>query len=194
MKVLKTSLIYLLVSFVLVACSSNPIPKPRGYFRIELKDKDYITYQSDCPVELEIPVYSKIELFPSESTDSCWFNLYFPRHKARIHLTYLSIHGDLDKYLEDAYQFAFKHEMKANAIKSKSVSFPEKQVNGLVYELTGNVASPLQFYVTDSAHHFLRGALYFNHKPNPDSIAPVLDYLTDDVIHLMETINWRDGE
>ena len=44
---------------------------------------------------------------------------------------------------------------------------------------------------TDSANHFLRGSLYFLHVPNPDSIAPALEHVTKDVVHLIETLKWE---
>ena len=52
------------------------------------------------------------------------------------------------------------------------------------------MATPLQFYITDSTQHFMRGSLYFNHRPNPDSTAPVLDRMEADVRKLMETLRW----
>ena len=69
---------------------------------------------------------------------------------------------------------------------------PERDVYGLMYFLEGEgVASPLQFYVTDSTRHFLRGSLYFNIYPNNDSLQPVIDFITDDVRHLITTLEWK---
>ena len=45
-----------------------------------------------------------------------------------------------------------------------------------MYDLKGNTASSLQFFVTDSTRNFLRGSLYFNAEPNKDSLAPVMDF------------------
>ena len=50
---------------------------------------------------------------------------------------------------------------------------------------------PLQFVVTDSTRYLLRGALYFDESGKSDSIAPVIDYLSDDIIHLIESIETR---
>jgi hypothetical protein len=59
----------------------------------------------------------------------------------------------------------------------------------VLFVLEGPVATPLQFFVTDSVT-FTRGSLYFNHRPNPDSVAPVLARLESDLQLLMETIEW----
>ncbi|HEX2934063.1 MAG TPA: hypothetical protein VHO72_01805, partial [Bacteroidales bacterium] len=61
----------------------------------------------------------------------------------------------------------------------------------LVYDIKGNTASSVQFYVTDSTRHFIRGALYFEAQPNKDSLAPVIDFFRKDIIHLIETLKWK---
>lgn len=180
----------LLAAIVFTGCEEHFTPKPRGYFRITMPEKSYAAYRPDCPVEMQVPTYSKVEVV-SDNPDSCWFNVYVPKHKARIHFTYIPVGDDLTPLLEDAYNFAFKHEMKANAIKRTVYTNDESRVYGMIYDLTGNVASPLQFYVTDSVNHFVRGSLYFQHIPNADSIAPVVRFLRDDAVHLIETLQWR---
>ncbi|MDE5612858.1 MAG: gliding motility lipoprotein GldD, partial [Odoribacter sp.] len=59
------------------------------------------------------------------------------------------------------------------------------------YFIEGNTASSTQFYVTDSVKHFLRGALYFKQHPDKDSLAPVIHYLRQDIVNLMETVRFK---
>lgn len=172
------------------SCEQDYVPKPRGYFRIDFPEKSYVDYEGKCPFSFELPAYTKVELIRSESYDSCWFNVSFPRHNAKVHFTYLPVHNNLELYLEDAYVFAFKHEVKANAISRTQYHNPDSRVSGLLYDIKGNVASNLQFYATDSTNHFLRGSLYFEVKPNQDSLAPVIDFIKADVVHLLETLEW----
>lgn len=183
-------LLVLLFGVTFVSCDEHYTPKPRGYFRIAFPQKDYLSYQPACPIDLEVPKYSRIELI-NDNEDSCWFNIYVPKHRARLHITYIPVEGEVTPLLEDAYNFAFKHEVKANAIKRNLYENSDSKVYGMFYDLTGNVASPLQFYVTDSSRHFLRGSLYFQHSPNADSIAPVVEFIREDVVHLIETLRWR---
>jgi len=49
----------------------------------------------------------------------------------------------------------------------------------------------LQFVITDSTKHFIRGALYFDNVPNKDSIAPVADYIRQDMMQLIESFSWK---
>jgi gliding motility-associated lipoprotein GldD len=60
-----------------------------------------------------------------------------------------------------------------------------------MYEITGNAASHLQFHVTDSTKNFIKGALYFYAKPNYDSILPAVNYIKEDILHLVETLEWK---
>ena len=66
-----------------------------------------------------------------------------------------------------------------------------EKVYGLVFDIAGNTASSVQFYLTDSTKHFMRGALYFNERTNVDSVSPVLTYLKKDILHMIETLKWE---
>ena len=55
----------------------------------------------------------------------------------------------------------------------------------------GNAASPIQFYVTDSTRHFINGSVYFNVKPNYDSILPAVNYLEKDIKTFIGTLKWK---
>lgn len=170
---------------------AESLPKPYGYFRIELPEKSYTRYKSPCDIAFDLPNFSKIELYKGHDTgDSCWFNVSYPRLRAKVYCTVLPVQNDLSGLIKDAYGFAAKHEMKATALQRTTIEVPYHRVYGIMYDLEGMVASQLQFFVTDSTSHFMRGALYFDHKPNPDSIAPVLEYIREDVKHLLQTLEW----
>lgn len=181
-----------IVCLSLSSCSNDPKPKPRAYFRIDLPEKEYKTFESPCPFSFDIPKYSGIEI-AGASSDSCRFNLVFPRQNAKIYFTYLDVNNDVSSYLNDAYQMAYSHEAKASSIGRERISNLDHNVYGIVFDLKGEVASSLQFYATDSSRHFLRGALYFNSSPNKDSIAPVLSFIREDVIHLLESLEWKSN-
>jgi gliding motility-associated lipoprotein GldD len=170
------------------------VPKPRGYLRIELPEKVYRDYEAVCPFTIPVPQYAEVELFKDRMTaDSCWFNLYFPKYKARLHCTYLSAHGRLDALVRDAYEFAAKHEMMASGMKRTMLEDSTRDVYGIIYDIEGEAACNLQFFLTDSTEHFLRASLYFSNAPNPDSIAPVLEYLRADIFHLTASLHWRES-
>lgn len=168
------------------------VPKPRGYFRIDLPEQEYRSYESVCPMNLEVSTAAQIEVFRDrQSVDSCWFNIYYPRYNARVHCTYIAVGNRFDDLVNDAYGFAAKHEMKASGLRRTMVSDSTRDVHGIVYDIEGDAASNVQFFLTDSTRHFLRGALYFFNAPNPDSIAPVLNFVRGDIDRIAQTLEWR---
>lgn len=182
----------ILTSLSLVSCEKDFMPKPRGYFRIDLPEKKYSVFQANCPVQFEAPSYSQVQVFSDHSSaDSCWFNMVFPRNNARIYCTYLPVKNNIMKLADDAYQFAFKHEMKADGIQRTYIDDTLRNVFGIIYDIQGEAASQIQFFLTDSTQHYLRGALYFDNKPNQDSIAPVLTFIREDILHLTNTLQWK---
>ena len=187
------SLTLLLVIMMTVSCGDkNPQPKPRGYFRIDLPEKLYVSLDTMRHYSFEYPSYATITPDYYSPHEKDWVNVEFPAFKGTVHISYKSVDGNLSQYLEDAHKLIVKHIEKASGIRDSVMINPERDVYGLMYFLEGEgVASPLQFYVTDSTRHFLRGSLYFNIYPNNDSLQPVIDFITDDVRHLITTLEWK---
>jgi len=172
-------------------CNSTPIPKPRGYFRLEFPEKQYKSFDSIFPYKFHYPVYGKVVMDNQVGAEKYWVNIDFPRYKAKIHISYKSVSRNIDNLIEDVRTLAYKHTIKADAINEKIFSNPERKVYGILYDIKGNAASSYQFYVTDSVKHFLRGALYFNVHPNKDSLSPAIDFFGKDVTYLIESLEWK---
>jgi gliding motility-associated lipoprotein GldD len=190
----KTSLfvLWIVIALLFSSCGSNPVPKPRGYVRIDLPEKSYTSFDTNFPYSFEYPVYGRIEPHVSAVREPFWINLAFPQFRGQVHISYKKIEGNLYEYLEDSRTFVMKQIPKADAITDSLVEFPEKDLYGLVYSIKGiGAASPVQFILTDSSDHFVRGALYFNFVPNNDSLQPVIDFLSEDIRHMIETFEWR---
>jgi len=174
------------------------VPKPKGHFRIDLPKKEYILFNEPSgskrymPVSFEYPVYGNLTFQDKNDSESGWFNIEFPRYKAMIYLTYKDIKNDFANLMEETYKMNVKnHIAKADAINEQVFNNMEDKVYGILYDLKGNTASAVQFYVTDSAKHYLRGSLYFTAEPNADSLAPVIGFFRDDIVHLVETLKWK---
>ncbi len=190
MMLLSKSTFVIAVALLFVTCNHNYTPKEPGYFRIDFPDKEYVQLDSTFPYKFEIPVYSIIEQVEHHS-DNYNSNIVFPRLKGTVHLSYFSITGNIDELIEDNRKMVYKHTIKADAINEQYYEDERKAVYGVLYEIKGNAASSVQFYVTDSVKHFLRGALYFNTIPNKDSLAPAILFIEEDIIHLIETLSWK---
>jgi gliding motility-associated lipoprotein GldD len=175
----------------LFSCKEAPVPRPKGYFRIDLPEKQYLEFSEDAPYAFSYPAYARLQPYTGGQNSRFWYNMEFDRFRATLHLSYHQLEGKSGKELEDARDLVYKHASRANAINEIPLSDKERRVYGLLYEIEGNAASPIQFYLTDSSRHFLRGALYFRASPNADSIQPVVSFLKPDIEKLMNSLRWK---
>lgn len=198
--IIRRTRILVLLVFIGASCGCRQVavPKPRGHFRIDLPVHQYILFdgladkQVNLPVSFEYPSYGHLTYQGEHSTGKGWFNIEFPSYKAKIYLTYKDVHNDLDSLLDQSYNINVKyHVSKADAINEQVYSNRDNKVYGILYDLKGNTASAVEFYVTDSLSHYLRGSLYFSAEPNADSLEPVINFFRGDIVHLIETLKWK---
>lgn len=178
------------ISFWIIGCSTDFLPKPKGYNRIPLPEVGYQVLPDTFPYMFE---YSKHALLLRDSSwisERYWINLYYPYMDAAIQITYKPVTDSIIReYLSDSYRLTSQHNVKAYAIEESIIELP----NGLFAsftELEGEVPTQAQFHVSDSVNHFLRGALYFKTATKNDSLAPVIDYLKTDILHTLTTLEW----
>ncbi len=191
------SFVFCLLS--LYSCGERYVPRPRGYYRIAIPDTAYTPLASLPIAHNSYPIFpytfalsDHAQIIPRTSAaEKYWVDITYPAFHAQIHCTYYPVRNNLRELSDDAQSFVYKHAGQASAIPEQGFVNEENGVYGVFYELVGNTASPYQFYLTDSTKHFFRGAVYFNCTPNQDSLAPVINYLQQDVRHLMETFEWR---
>jgi gliding motility-associated lipoprotein GldD len=191
---MKNHLLILFLLLIMFACGGNETPKPRGFFRITMPEKSYSQFDSLFPYRFEAPDYSVVVPNTNDWSEPYWADVVFDDFNARLHLSYkpVSSQNELYGYLEDAYTFVHRHIPKATAMRDEVFINEENRVYGTLIRIKGReAASALQFWATDSMHHFLRGALYFNVTPDNDSLAPVIEFLEEDIRHLLFTLEWE---
>ena len=183
-----------LIILAMVSCGEpdRPLPKPKGYFRIDLPEKNYVSVDTIEKYAFEVPSYAVLTGDPFSPQEKNWINVEVPQFKASIHLTHKDVNGNLSEYLEDVHTMLTKHLQKANGMRDSLIVNDEHNVYGMFIEMDGKgVATPMQFYLTDSTKNFVRGALYFNFKPENDSMQPVINFIRKDIDHLIETFEWK---
>ncbi|EDP71132.1 possible gliding motility-related protein [Flavobacteriales bacterium ALC-1] len=182
-----------ILSLFLLGCGDDPLPKPKGYLRLEYPEAKYEKVSIPLPFSFEKNNLAEPIRSVKSSSTTKGLEVKYPSLKATIFLTYKDVNnGNLDKFLQDAQNLTQKHTMKADEISQRPIEIDEHEVYGMLYEVGGNAASQSQFYVTDSINHFVSGSLYFNVEPNYDSIYPASEYLKKDIRRIMETIRWKE--
>lgn len=185
------SILILTFLFFIEGCKQATTPKPAGYLRINYPEKTYKDFNTNSPYTLRYPAYAAMQADSDKNAQPYWYNMRFYSLNATLHITYKPVENNLAKLCEDAYSLAYKHAVKADAINEIEINDPKRKVYGLIYEIKGNAASPLQFFVTDSVRNFIRGSLYFQSKPNKDSLAPVLTFVRADIDTLIQSLHWK---
>jgi gliding motility-associated lipoprotein GldD len=185
---------FLLCSLLIItsACENDFLPKPKGYNRIELPPHKYQALPDSLPYRFEYSSHSNLYRDSSWVSERFWIELVYPDLGATVEITYKPILKNkslLREYFETAYRLTSQHQVKAYAIDESIIRLPN-QDPAIVAELQGEVPSPFQFYTTDSAMHFLRGALYFKTATQNDSLQPVIDYIKIDMLHLLNTLRY----
>lgn len=185
--------VFLLVFlFTLVACGEEHfIPKPPTYLRLELPDHSYKLYEDNCPYQLSVSSLFSVKNVNDQNGPTCHKDIDLGPLNGTLHLSYIEMTDPLSRYVNFVNDKVDEHKIKATAIEDRQMLFPEKNVYCTLFELQGDVASPFQFYLTDSTDRFVSGVVYFNSTPNYDSLKPSLDYLKIDLEHLINEFTWN---
>ena len=182
---------------VLLSCGGNDYtPKPHAYPRVYYPQKQYQLFDSVAPYAFLIPKYAVMQAYTDAEDPSkhpYWYNLHYLPFNATLHLSYHSFkdRNEFDELFDDTRRLVYKHDIKADEIEEIELHNALTQTSGIVYELKGNTATNLNFYVSDGKSHFLRGALYFNDKTEIDSIQPIFDFIKADIYKMIESTKWR---
>jgi len=187
-----TILLLFFFSGLSYSCRENYTPRPYGYYRVAIPEHDYLVFDSvGLPYKFDISKAATVKP-NNRNNEKHWIDVVYPTLNGKIHGSYKAVHNNLFELSEDTWKFVSAHTSRADDMSRIEFGSSEKSVYGILYTIKGNVASPVQFVLTDSVKHFFRGALYFDNKPNKDSIAPMLNYIHEDIVRLMETFEWKE--
>ena len=211
----KKCFLYLTLALLFAACNSTYTSKKTGYFKIDLPEKKYVLFdEPGMPYSFEYPAYAGIvkdsTYFDANPENDYWRNIDFKNLNAKIFLSYKAVGGRAlykikmpngtykdstgvnmyDKMINDAFNLTNKNDDVATS-KKDSLFTTTNNVSGLLFKLGGNAATQRQFFMTDTTKNFIRGALYFYASPNADSVKPVVDFIQQDIDHLIKTFRWK---
>ena len=189
----QTILGLLTLSGIISSCGSNEltIPKPPTYLDVNLPEHSYINYSPDCPYSFDIPSIFKVKQVDYGKEGTCHRDIELGPLNGTLHFSYIEMDKPLAEYVNFSISKVDDHKIKATAIEDENIIRPKDKIYGTFFELQGDVASPFQFYLTDSTSRFVSGVVYFNTRPNYDSIKPTLDYLKVDLKRFMATFKWK---
>ncbi|MDB2633447.1 gliding motility lipoprotein GldD [Flavobacteriaceae bacterium] len=177
----------IIILLLFISCSEENLPKPKAFLKLEYGEKVYRELTVSRPYSFEVSNKIILKDMPKK-----WLKIEYPSLKATVDITYRKVENNLRELLIESEKLVFKHTSKAEKITSNDYLSDQKKVYATLHNITGNAASQLQFHITDSINHFIKGALYFKIKPNYDSVLPAVAYIKKDILHLIETFNWEE--
>ncbi len=186
-------LICVFVSLVIVSCGNDVlIPKPPTYLKVELPEHRYKLYNGDCPYEFEVAEIFDVKDVKQENDFTCHKDIQLGELNGVINFSYIEMKEPLSRYVNYSNDKVDEHKIKATEIVDTRILRSDERVYGTIFELKGDVATPFQFYLTDSTDRFVSGVVYFNCVPNYDSLKPSLEYFKEDLFHLVNTFKWKN--
>ena len=180
----------LLCILMCLSCDEVLVPKPKAFLSLDYPKASYHESLLELPFKFEKNKLAQLS-FSKKNNSLEGLILRYPNLKASVSINYKKVNNNLKKHIADARKMTQKHRQIADEISERKYDNNWGKVHGMFYDLKGNVASQSQFYVTDSTSHFLSGALYFETKPNYDSILPAINYIQKDMMHLIESLQWK---
>jgi len=193
----KISLIILLISLSLASCGGNDkykvnVPQAKKYTAPKLPAHKYKEYVSNCGYRFKSPeLFTIKDVKDDKGNLTCHKDIDLGALNGIMHFSYISMVEKLSTYVNYANDKVDEHKIKATAIKDQQILKPNSKVYGTFFELQGDVATPFQFYLTDSTKYFVSGVVYFNCRPNYDSLKPSIDYLKKDLLEIVNSFQWN---
>ena len=183
---MRIHLYILIFALSLFSCGEDTLPKPKSQLSLDYPSPTYTKTIEACPYSFDKNVMGDVRY-----KNDCSAVIDYPKLNASLFLTYRRVNKNIKSLLNDAQKLTYEHVGKADDIIEEKYVNDQQGAYGMFYDVKGNAASQSQFYITDSTTHFLTGSIYFNVKPNYDSIYPAAVYLKNDIRHLMESIEWK---
>ena len=167
-------------------------PKPKGYFRIDLPEHSYRKLDT-ARIPFTCDYATIAEYSAKDTAGNIWIHITYPQQHAALEMTYLPVRDNLRQLMLNDEKFVEFHFQKADDVEDSYIYDKDAELYGKIFDIQGKeVACPLQFWLTDSTEHYLRASLYFNFAPNNDSLQPVIDYIREDVMRMIETFEWKN--
>lgn len=193
----KIAIVFSLALVLLLKYYDKPVymPKPYGHIRILLPDQLYVPLNGDYPYKFEISKYASIIEESKKKFGPFCITIKYNCFDAVIQITYKACKANKEKLrsiIKASKALTQSHQVKAHDI-VQSVAKTKKGLPVVVYELYGEIPTPIQFYTTDGAKHFLRGAVYLKKATENDYLEPIISFIKRDILHLIDTLEFNDG-
>jgi gliding motility-associated lipoprotein GldD len=186
-----TLLWVLMLTVTLASCKKASYPKPLASPRIDYPSEQYRHYdKTGSPVRFEYPSYG--ELTDQHQENKNWMNLRFERYSATLYLSFSNVPASkIQIQIEEKEKMVNEQAPPASVVRKETFESADHQIVGYFYLTDGNAASPVQFLLSDQMGKLFQGSLLFDMATESDSMETVVEGLTRDIRHLVETFRFN---
>lgn len=184
------AIVIISLTFIAFGCREKTAPKPFAYPHIENSTTQYEPLKkNNFPITFNIADNANIVI---DSLNGKWIYIIYPAYDATIYCSYIPTNiKSANKEKSKSRELVYIHSHRASEINALNYNDTIKGISAELYQLKGNTATPLQFMASDDSSFIFRGSLYFNNIVESDSVAPIIEYIKEDIIEIIESINKR---
>ena len=116
----------------------------------------------------------------------------YPKYGAALYCSYNKTTG-IDDFSETLRKRHERIALDSGSNVPEIYKYKNKEGNysATIYYNLENCVTPVHFIATDSASFIVSGTIVLDNIGNQDSIAPVINYLNDDVSYLVKHLNFN---
>ena len=180
----------------LISCGGkdSPVPRRYAYPRIQLYPEKYCVIPGENSVNIEKNASSIVLTDSVAGLNSRWITISYPMYSANLYLTV--------NECDDSIQFenVYSNRVQRIALNTGGKDYEQLEIEnaaGFLSEIltirTGS-ANPVMFLSTKNKKYVVSGIFYMSDAGNiskPDSVAPIIDAVRKDVVHLVKNLNLK---
>ncbi|MDC3077299.1 hypothetical protein OA327_01125 [Flavobacteriales bacterium] len=173
-------------ALIVYSCNNNiNLPKQKAYFAPEFEIPTYKKISLDCNYSFNINSQSSIN-----NIKNCNYEIYYKNLNAKIFINQIVLSNSIERVVNTFNQKINENSRLSDQIIQSDYINVDKKIYSKLYSFVGNSPSNIQFYVTNQTDKFLTGSLFFETKPNYDSLFPYIDYIRNDIKKMVDSFRW----
>lgn len=181
-------LILLCISIFVSSCSSDaPTPRRYAYPRVDTYPQKYSSIVNSADVNIEVNTAARIVADSVADADTWWITLSYPKYKANLYITVNKCNS------KSQLQDVIANRVQRISLNTGGKDFEqvdlqsEEDFKSKIFTIRGGSMNPVMFISSNQRNCVVSGSLYFldsNAVSKVDSIAPIIDAVSNDIIHL----------
>lgn len=183
-----TLLVLICISIACVSCSNDaPTPRRYAYPRVDTYPQQYAPILSSSGINIEVNTATRIITDSVADVDTRWITLSYPKYKSNLYVTVnkCDSKSQLQEVIANRVQ---RISLNTGGKDFEQVDLQnEADFKSQIFTIRGGSTNPVMFISSNQRNYVVSGVLYVldsNAVTEVDSIAPIIDAVSNDIIYL----------